>query len=208
MYRLARKIGLRDPDKPSSYKRFRRMPIVDQPAIAYRGDTRAPATIKQAGGFSSENRANITLNGLSSGMAALTRIAEVAATYVAYADIFTGGGYDQGYVYVIYVPPGYAIDVEEIATRAGSRSSNSHEITPLSVPWANILGWREMPAPQACRPIGNNNIRNVGFRDVYQVNPECNINLENLAISADELISWHDFQRSSNIDVLNSRDVF
>lgn len=207
MYQLGRKIGLRDPNKPSNYKRFRKMPIVNRAAIAYRGDTRSPATIRQANGFTNAERASITPNGLSSGMAALTRVAEVAATYVAYADIFTRTRQDQGYVYVVYIPSGHAVDVEEIAIKAGS-SSNSREVTPLGVPWTSILGWREMPPPHDCRPNGNESSRSVNFRDAYEANPDCSLNPESLAVPADELTSWHEFQRAMDIEVLNSRDVF
>ena len=143
-------------------------------------------------------------------MVPLSRAAEVAATYYSLAGHYVtnptrneqsdGLG---GYVYVVFLPAKSAIDTEAVARSAGTNNVGTREVTPLSVDWSKVIGWRRMLPPEQCRARGDD--REVTFGGPYQANTDCNFNVGTAGIDADELQAFQEFTTSGTITVFNSR---
>ncbi|MFG2255175.1 scabin-related ADP-ribosyltransferase [Streptomyces mirabilis] len=101
----------------------------------YRGDTRSPAKIEEAGGFKSRNPdggtnlGDYVENNTPSNFVSTSRHAQTAATFPTYAR--------EGYVYEISGAPG-GIDVNE---RMGGMNPNAHEAEIAfedGIPWEYV----------------------------------------------------------------------
>ena len=207
-YTIGRMLRLRDPDKPSSYRHFKGKPIVDVPTIAYRGDGTEPRVVRNRGGFRSGGVTEVTAYGLSTNMVSLTREPEVGATYYAFQNrALRLPDPAHGYVYVVFVPSGMAVDAWEVARREGTRQVRSSELAPLRVPWRHVIGWRQLPAANLCRPSGADVTRQVTFSEPYRENPDCNnVYISRFATLA-ERRRLHQFKTSGTIEVRRSGAV-
>jgi hypothetical protein len=142
-------------------------------------------------------------------MVPLSRAAEVAATYYSLAGRYYarptsnehGDGLG-GYIYVVYLPSKTAIDTEAVARAANNNNVGTREVTPLSVDWPNVIGWRRMLPPEQCRAGGDE--REVTFGGGYVANADCKLNVNTAGIDAEELQAFQEFITSGTITVFNS----
>jgi len=155
-----RESGKLDSGDPASYKRFKNVPKSDTTHLLYRGETRSPEMIKQKKGFFPQpGKSNVSDSGGSTAMVCLTLSPDIAATYYAYVKQYYksptwGDNKPNGYVYACFLPTGRGIMNFKMAEAVGSKNVGSQEISALVIPWEHVAGWRQLPDPEQCKPVG------------------------------------------------------
>jgi hypothetical protein len=205
-----RKIGVLDKNDINSYKRFAAMPKSDCAYVLYRGDTRDPEMIKTRGGFFPQpGRHGVSDSGGSTAMVCLSTDASAAATYYAYVKQYYGSptwGKEKprGFVYAVFLPTGRGILNYKMAEKVGSKNVGSSEISTLVVPWDQIVGWRQMPYHEDCKP-GAKDWHFVKFHKAFEVNPDFNGNLKLCSRESIEGLQY--FMGFDDIIVHNSKKL-
>lgn len=197
MSKILRKLGLQDKYDPANFKRFNNHPKSDTSHILYRGDTRDPALIKQGGGFFPQpQRASVSNDGVnagaSTGMVSLTLDPSIGATYYSLVKKYStpvwgasNKNSKQGFVYAVFVPTGRAIVNYKLAEQHKSKNAGSRELSALAIPWKHVIGWRQLPTPDACK-ITNGNHHLVDYVGAFTHNPDFEGNLAGLSAEAKE----------------------
>lgn len=209
MSSILRGLGVQDKANPASYKRFKSAPKSQTTHVLYRGDTRSPAMIKQTGGFHPQaGRHNVSESGGSTAMVCLTLEPEVGATYYAYVKNYFGSptwgdNKPYGYVYAVYLPTGRGILNYKMAEAAGSSNVGSQEISALIVPWNNVVGWRQLPSPEECKPRPGVDWHLVDWRKAYEANPDFAGNWG--AVGVDSKSTFQEFSEPSNLVIYNNK---
>jgi len=205
-----RSLGIKDKNDPSNYKRFKSHPKSDTTHILYRGDTRCPALIKQNKGFHPQaGKHGVSDSGGSTAMVCLTTDPNVAATYYAYVKNYFGDPdygrkEKRGFVFACFLPSGRGILNYKMAESVGSKNAGSKEISALIVPWNHVVGWRELHAPDACKP-GAKDYHLVDWFADFVANPDFNGDMSAVSREAAEI--FVEFKGFTNVVVYNSKSL-
>ena len=211
MSSFLRGLGAYDKADPASYKRFNSAPKSVTSHILYRGETRSPRMIKQSGGFHPQpGKSHVSDTGGSTSMVCLTLDPEVGATYYAYVKNYFGKptwgeNKPYGYVYAVFLPTGRGILNYKMAEATGSSNVGSQEISALIVPWNNVVGWRQLPSPDDCKPVPGVDYHLVDWRGAYE--PNADFAGDWSVVSADSKGTFQEFSEPSNLVIYNNKKL-
>ena len=142
-------------------------------------------------------------------MVCLTTDPNVAATYYAYVKNYFGNPdygrkEKRGFVYACFLPSGRGILNYKMAESVGSKNAGSKEISALIIPWNHVVGWRELHAPDACKP-GAKDYHLVDWFADFVANPDFNGDMSAVSREAAEI--FIEFKGFTNVVVYNSKSL-